>query len=440
MSKIFGYQNVFGKFWKNKMIEQHKLLLSNVDNNNNKFWMASLEDDSSVHIHWGRVGTTGATQDKKFSDISSAQHFIQTKIKEKLNKGYQKIEMVSSVIDTSSLNLSSIAKKQIKSDNDSETMKLIELLSKENVHNILSKTVMKYEETTGLFSTPLGIVNRAVIEKARDLLTNMAIYVKNQDFQNSEYKKMINQYLTYIPSKVNHKLRADTFLVDLDDVQKQNDILDALMFSYEQYELQQKTNIDKSVDELPSIFNCSVNLVKDLSIIDRIKQKFMATRRDGHSCRDLKIHKIYEINIDCMNKEFNDKGKKLGNIKELWHGTKISNILSILKNGMIIIPSTSAYVTGRMFGNGIYFSDISTKALNYSYGFWDNTKNNHCYMFLADVAMGKEYIPSGSGESLPKPGYDSTFAKEKYSGVINNEMIVPNVHQVNLKYLVEFKN
>jgi poly [ADP-ribose] polymerase len=61
-------------------------------------------------------------------------------------------------------------------------------------------------------------------------------------------------------------------------------------------------------------------------------------------------------------------------------------------------------------------------------------------MFLADVAMGKSYTPKSSSESLPKAGYDSTFAKPGESGIINNEMIVYNVNQVNLKYLVEFTN
>jgi poly [ADP-ribose] polymerase len=128
--------------------------------------------------------------------------------------------------------------------------------------------------------------------------------------------------------------------------------------------------------------------------------------------------------------------KKQLNMQELWHGTKKSNIISIFKNGFVIPPQNAKHCTGRMFGTGIYLSDQSTKALNYSYGWWSGSRDKNCYMFLCDVMMGREYIPSGSCSSRPF-GYDSIFAKAGKSGVINNEMIVP-LGQVNPKYLVEF--
>ena len=61
-------------------------------------------------------------------------------------------------------------------------------------------------------------------------------------------------------------------------------------------------------------------------------------------------------------------------------------------------------------------------------------------MFLADVAMGNAYTPtSASRHSLPRSGFDSTFAKAGDSGVQNNEMIVYRTSQANLRYLVEFE-
>jgi len=61
-------------------------------------------------------------------------------------------------------------------------------------------------------------------------------------------------------------------------------------------------------------------------------------------------------------------------------------------------------------------------------------------MFLCSVAMGKYYVPSGPSSNLPKAGYDSTYAKARQSGVMNNEMIVYKTNQCNLKYLVEFSD
>ena len=91
-----------------------------------------------------------------------------------------------------------------------------------------------------------------------------------------------------------------------------------------------------------------------------------------------------------------------------------------------------------MFGNGVYFSDQSTKSLNYAYGYWDGKHENNCFMLLNDVAMGKSFTPSGPSSNLPKLGSDSTFAQVEKSGVLNNEMIVYKTSQINPKYLVEF--
>ena len=111
-----------------------------------------------------------------------------------------------------------------------------------------------------------------------------------------------------------------------------------------------------------------------------------------------------------------------------------------MKSGLIIPKSSgSIQITGRMFGDGLYFSDQATKSLNYSYGYWDGgSKDDNCFMFLADVAMGKIHTPSGPTSSLPKKGYDSTFAEAGKSGVMNNEMIVYRTSQANLRYLIEF--
>ena len=115
------------------------------------------------------------------------------------------------------------------------------------------------------------------------------------------------------------------------------------------------------------------------------------------------------------------------------------NVLSILKRGFVL-PSqlSTAQTTGAMYGPGLYFSAHSTKSLNYSYGYWDGGRRDaNCYMFVVEVAMGKEYIPSYSGNGK-KSGYDSCWAKPGSSGVINDEQIVYRTSQANIKYLVEF--
>jgi hypothetical protein len=56
--------------------------------------------------------------------------------------------------------------------------------------------------------------------------------------------------------------------------------------------------------------------------------------------------------------------EKLPNKKLLWHGSRTTNFIGILSEGLRIAPP-DAPVTGYMFGKGIYFADVPSKAANY---------------------------------------------------------------------------
>jgi poly [ADP-ribose] polymerase 2/3/4 len=142
-----------------------------------------------------------------------------------------------------------------------------------------------------------------------------------------------------------------------------------------------------------------------------------------------------------MNQAFDKKATEIGNVKLHWHGTRASNLLSILKQGLIIPPVNAVQCTGRMFGNGIYGSEQSTKALNYATNYWNQSGDSHqrVYMLLCEFAMGKEYhIKNNHSGSLPMAGYDSTYVKPGFFNVINQESIVYDTAQVKIKYLCEF--
>ena len=60
-------------------------------------------------------------------------------------------------------------------------------------------------------------------------------------------------------------------------------------------------------------------------------------------------------------KEFN---KKIGNNMVLWHGSRVSNFVGILSQGLRIAPP-EAPVSGYLFGKGIYLADMAEKSINY---------------------------------------------------------------------------
>ena len=245
-----------------------------------------------------------------------------------------------------------------------------------------------------------------------------------------------------IPHKVGSKLNLNTIFGSIQLINDENNILKSLESSVELI----RTNalkVDSGEEE--DLFDVHLGLVNDPKIIDYVKEKFIRNIYKNHPSAKLKVNRVFDMNIKSMTDEFMKIEEDIGNTRKLWHGTRAGNLLSILHKGMIIQPSSSQVVTGRMFGNGLYFSDISTKALNYSYGTWNKvglSKKRRYYALICNVLLGKQFLADqtyfNNSNYYHKKGYNSTFAKSGTLGLLNNEMIVYNSNQVAPRYLVEF--
>jgi len=433
------------------VVEHRRYVKSNVAKNNNKFWYITLYEDNSVITEYGRMGNSPQVSTKNFPTADKARKFFDTKCRQKEKPksngeiAYKRMDIIEESITVSSPNasLKEIAKDQI-GTNSPETLKLVEYLVEQNAHNILQNTTMTYDKKSGLFETACGPVTQKTIDEARTVLIKVADVVekftqqRNYDvLRASAYENLLGDYLMLIPQDIGRKFDPTRLYTSLEDIQKQNAVLDSLEASVQMIMDAKADKVKEVVAETPRLFNTDLKKVEDGKIIDTIVKYYKSTKQGMHSCNHLTVKRVFEVDVQAMTKAFENKGRPLGNVQELWHGTRVSNLLSILKVGLIVPPSNAGHCTGRMFGNGVYFSDQSTKALNYAYGYWGGSRDNRCFMFLADVAMGKSYTPTRSGSYRPN-GYDSIFAKAGQSGVRNNEMIVPNVYQCKLKYLVQF--
>jgi len=431
------------------LVKEAKYILSNIGNNNNKFWYVELYDDASTITRNGRVGKGEAVHPKSHGSMYAAEKFFDTKCREKERKGYQPLNVVGTQTGESVRvqpvsNLESIAKKQIKTNN-SIVQKLIAYFTKVNAHNICSATggQITFSNDTGLFSTPLGIVTQSNIDRANNLLISIGDKVATSDYD-YELERLTNEYMMLVPQDVGmRQVRVASFWHNLSAVQRQKSIVDSLQASLVQATQAPQDAQDDAQTDAEKVFDVQLDLVTDKAVISEINRLYKGSKNNAHACSHLQVKTVYAVQIATEQAAFESKGKVIGNVKRLWHGTRASNVLSILKQGLVIPPSSSAHCTGRMYGDGLYFSDQSTKSLNYSHGVtWGHgSADNNCFMFLADVAMGKSYKPtSGWGKRFPVAGYDSTFAKAGVSGVRNNEMIVYKTYQASLKFLVEFSD
>lgn len=438
------------------MSKKHTMLIfTDAIANNNKFYEVTLEDDgNTINLAWGRVGSAGQKK-----TTTGGEYEFDRLVRAKMKKGYEKtqtIDMKINVETEKGHNLKDLAKNQLLDieslSSNRETLKklddLVEKLALLNRYELSAASGGHIKiDDNGIISTPLGMVTSNTIKDARNVLNQIEVFVEKKDFNNN-YVDLLEKYLKLIPQKVPHRQGwSNYFFTNFSSLEKQGQLLAQLESSIDLYDIKKQEAITK-LKTLPSeqekIFNVKIELVTDSAVLKSIQDMYNKTKNKMHVSSKLKLVNVYEIKNPSNLAKFNDVANKIGNVKRLWHGTRSFNLLSILKSGLIIPKYGSNYkITGRMFGNGLYFSDQSTKALNYSYGYWDNNaKDNNCFMFVADVAMGKEFYPSNSwgyGDFNPKKhNCHSLFAKAGTSGVKNNEMIVYKLEQAYLRYLCEF--
>ena len=419
------------------VVKEARYVLTNIEGNNNKFWNLSLLSDGTAEAHWGRIGETG--QKKLFKGFDDGQFDVRCTQKER--GGYRTAKTLANTAAGGGLSgerLARVATEQIRSDS-AETAALIAKLARANVHRILEATSLTYDESRGTFSTPLGILTADALYDARAILTRMGNRLDWGTWGDADSIVDLNEYLMLVPRNVGRaRLEPKTLFPDLAALQQESSLLDSLEASL-QCVLSAASEDQKAVPP-PQLFEAKLTRVNNLLTVERIRRKYRSTQQAMHACAHLDVKRVFSVEIGGMARAFQGDGKRVGNVKELWHGTRAANLLSILKSGFQIPAASAPHVCGRMFGNGVYFSDQSTKSLNYAYGWWQGKVEETCYMFLCDVALGKCYSPKlwNPNEALPKPGADSTFARAGLSGVANNEMIVYRTEQILPRFLVEF--
>lgn len=137
-----------------------------------------------------------------------------------------------------------------------------------------------------------------------------------------------------------------------------------------------------------------------------IIKSYINTNNGGtHDC-NISIIDIFKYNK--KNTNFVDHGKN----QYLFHGSRFSNIYSILQSGLKIAPKNIPR-NGAMFGYGLYFANCSTKSFNYCMA---ELFNNIGCILLCKVSLGEslhlkkachysqEYLDNSKCNSLYCPG------------------------------------
>lgn len=168
--------------------------------------------------------------------------------------------------------------------------------------------------------------------------------------------------------------------------------------------------------------------------------------------RDRVTH-IYRVIDPAKQKRFNKylKDNQIKTIKEFFHGSTNENWLSIIKYGLELNPNAS--ITGKMFGNDIYFAPDANKSYKYCScegTYWADGNSDHGYLGLYATAYGNPNKSDGEDDYdracystkketdwLKANGYNCLHAQSG-SMLQNDEVVFYNEKAMLLNYLVEF--
>lgn len=420
------------------IVKSYNYIFVGVESNNNKYWRGLLYDDGTGASEFGRVGYDGQRCEYKSHAI------VERKATEKLKKGYTELKTVggpssSTATSTHTVNnsdLREIAKSQLVKTSNPTLDRLIDRLVQANVHRITSSTQIQFNSSTGLFSTPLGIVTPDGIIEARDLLVVLNGCVSQRDWTSSKMLDAIGRYLRIVPQAVGMRLNVRDLFPDASSIQKQSDVLDSLEASYAALQTQKPAATTPTGKPVEQVFKVDLDILQNGHEYNRLVDWYEKSKKSMHGYGNIRVRQIFVVNVHEMTNAFESKTIP---IQDVFHGTSMGNCLSILKSGLRISPPSTAKIAGKLFGNGVYGALSSSKSLGYTFDRWgQGGVGDAGWLFVCQFAMGKTYTTTAYGCSKPG-GYDSIWAKASPNGLKNDELIVFRNSQVKITHLLEVK-
>lgn len=307
---------------------------------------------------------------------------------------------------------------------------------------------------------PLGKISKRQIQQAYAVLSSLSEALQQQPPIAARVQDCTNRFYTLVPHDFGEALPP---IINTDELVKQKiELLDVLC----DIEVANALMADAG-EEGDKVLRNYQSLRTRITPIARDCDLWQMICRYAYDTHDASFFKLWTFTIDDIfeieregelerYKRWSDNPNRM----LLWHGSRLTNYVGILSNGLRIAPP-EAPKTGYRFGKGAYFADVSSKSGSYCF----STKESPTgIMILNEVAVGKQFeTPNDIYMEKPQPGTDSTWAlgmavpdpKTKFTlpnGTVvpfgkptatgkrtmcsHNEFIVYDVAQVVIRYLL----
>lgn len=232
---------------------------------------------------------------------------------------------------------------------------------------------------------PIGMVSSRNIQKAKDILCYLQENLK--DIPKEKLIRASEQYFGIIPP-MGSNIRG--LVIDSETkIQEKYNHLDDLEKMTRTIELVTSEDFVVSSPDPMTIFRHKMKALNPGDPEYGLIFRYFNNSRNGTHGFNLNIEHIYTVYNPVQTKIFKEKfGSKRREL--LIHGSRLCNWQSILYNGLLIDPCQKAdHITGKMFGNGIYFANMFSKSAQYCMSKIYNCKTEVC-LALAEVAVGEQ--------------------------------------------------
>jgi poly [ADP-ribose] polymerase len=368
-----------------------------------------IENSSNITVNYGRVDHTKTT-------ISKPIHHWDKLIREKTAKGYKDVtHLVSVQVDkkTEEIKLDKIVGK---------VGSFLELMS--NYTNNLVKTTYSVKATN---------VSQQQVDEAQKHIDDINNIIKGK-YDDKQVNDLLVELYMVIPRKMDNVKWHLLPQIKIDKViQQEQDNLDAMASQVSMNKPLKKSKVSKK----------TINLMDKLGIT----MKECAINKDIKYLTDQvspsKILGVYEVNKGEEDKVFEEWMSKQKNktTRILIHGTRCTSVIPILEIGLKIRPVGNFQFSGKVYGNGNYYSETVSKSLNYT-GY-----DNDQILLVYEVHVGNPFVYDGwyrgnsftlDYKNLSERGFDSTFVKAG-GGLLNTEIIAYKEEQCRIKYIIHLK-
>ncbi|KAK6185449.1 hypothetical protein SNE40_007679 [Patella caerulea] len=462
-----------------KVIWDCMLNQTNLGNNNNKYYLIQLlEEDNKKSYHvwqrWGRVGYKGQNNlVPTLGDLDKAKNIFCKKFRDKTSNDWSDRDNFEKVggkydllamdynpkeedeVDAPSLKTEKSDTKYPDSKIDKPIQDLVNLIC--DIKSMEEAVIeMKYDAK----KAPLGKLTAAQIKAGYSALKVIETLI-DKNKMGQELVQACDAFYTRIPH--NFGMRQPPTIRTKPQVKEKLQLLEALG------DIEIAIKILKSGDKSENPIDRHYHSLKcDIGVLDKThpdykicEQYLQTTHATTHNQYKMELLDVFTCNKDG---EFVDHGNRT----LLWHGSRLTNWVGILSQGLRIAPP-EAPVTGYMFGKGVYFADMSSKSANYCF---TSKAKNIGLLLLCEVSLGNvntllnadytaDKLPKGkhsvlgAGRVAPDPkskvvtsdGVTVPIGKGQDTKVVNpngytlnyNEYIVYDTKQIKMKYLLKVK-